>query len=109
MKNQMKTSIHRSHATIVRCTWLLTAALLLLFHGRAQAQRPIGIDVSSYQGQPNWGSVHGAGIVFAWAKATEGTYGIDGDFTYNEGNGKAAGIYLGAYHFARPDLDSPGS
>jgi len=72
------------------------------------AQRPLGIDVSSYQGQPNWTSVKtsGSGIAFAWAKATEGTYYIDADFTYNEVNAKAAGVLIGAYHFARMDLNT---
>jgi GH25 family lysozyme M1 (1,4-beta-N-acetylmuramidase) len=85
-----------------------TAALALMFApGLATAQRPLGIDVSSYQGQPNWSSIHGAGIVFAWAKATEGTTVVDGDFAYNMNNGKNAGVYMGAYHFAHPNLNSP--
>ena len=71
------------------------------------AQRPLGIDVSSYQAQPNWTSVKGTGITYAWAKATEGSDIIDGDFTYNESNGKAAGVYMGGYHFAHPANNSP--
>ena len=43
---------------------------LLAGPGRALAQRPLGIDVSSYQETVNWTSVKGAGITFAWAKAT---------------------------------------
>ena len=30
----------------------------------------------------------------------------DADFTINEANAKAAGVYIGAYHFARPDLNT---
>jgi autotransporter-associated beta strand protein len=72
------------------------------------AQRPLGIDVSSYQGAGvNWSSVKSSGRIFAWAKATEGTYDDDADFVGNENNGKAAGMVMGAYHFARPDLNSP--
>ncbi len=71
----------------------------------AWGQRPLGIDVSSYQDTPNWTDVKTAGISFAWAKATEGTFYIDADFTYNEANAKAAGVYIGAYHFAHPDDD----
>jgi len=79
---------------------------MLVGPGRAQAARPLGIDVSSYQGGSiNWTSVKNSGVTFAWAKATEGTYYYDADFTINEGNAKAAGVYIGAYHFARPDLD----
>ena len=78
--------------------------------GRALAQRPLGVDVSSYQGASyDWTLAKSQGIVFAWAKATEGTYDDDADFVGNENNGKAAGIYMGAYHFCRPDLDSPGT
>jgi autotransporter-associated beta strand protein len=80
---------------------------LLAGPGRALAQRPMGIDVSSYQGGGiNWTSVKGAGIAFAWSKATEGTGYIDADFAINENNGKAAGVYMGAYHFAHPELNS---
>ncbi len=83
--------------------------------GRVLAQRPLGIDVSSYQGSSDsppteivWTSVKSAGIAFAWAKATEGTYYIDADFTYNMANAKTAGVPIGAYHFAHPDVN-PGT
>lgn len=57
----------------------------------------------------NWSSVKGAGITFAWAKATQGVGTTDPDFIVNENNGKAAGVFMGAYHFAQPNDDSPGS
>lgn len=96
-------------STLTRSAFAAAALGLALGPGHALAQRPLGLDVSAYQGAPNWSSVNGAGYKFAWAKATEGTYFIDGDFTYNMSNGKAAGMYMGAYHFARPDLDGPSS
>jgi lysozyme len=71
------------------------------------ANNIFGIDVSSYQGSINWSSVHGNGAVFAFAKATEGTYYEDAYFRGNMNNGKAAGMQMGAYHFARPGLTSP--
>ena len=71
------------------------------------AQRPLGTDVSHYQGSGiNWTSVKNAGVTFAWAKATESTFFIDGNFVGNQVNAKAAGVYIGAYHFARPS-DNP--
>jgi fibronectin-binding autotransporter adhesin len=70
----------------------------------AMAARPLGIDVSSYQETVNWTSVKGAGITFAWAKATEGLTVNDAYFTANEANAKAAGVLIGAYHFAHPEL-----
>lgn len=82
-------------------------ALLLLVSLPAHAQRPLGIDVYSGSGTITWSTVKSNGIAFAWAKATEGTYYHDADFTANEVNGKAAGVYMGAYDFARPDLYSP--
>ncbi len=86
----------------------LTALVTLLGVGAAHAQRPLGVDVSSYQGGSiNWTSVKGDGVVFAWAKATEGTGVIDADFVVNQNNGKAAGVYMGAYHFAHPNLNTP--
>ena len=89
-------------------TALVAAALAMLAGpGQALAQRPLGIDVSSYQGSITWSSVKGDGVVFAWAKATEGATITDGYFVSNENNGKAAGVYMGAYHFAHPNLNSP--
>jgi GH25 family lysozyme M1 (1,4-beta-N-acetylmuramidase) len=88
---------------------IMSAAALTIAAHTALAQRPLGVDVSSYQGHPNWTTIRNSGIQFAWAKATEGTGVIDADFTYNMPNGKAAGVYMGGYHFAHPELNSPGS
>ena len=71
------------------------------------AQRPLGIDVSAYQGSINWSSVHADGVIFAFAKATEGTYLQDADYHGNMSNGKSAGVLMGAYDFLRPDEDTP--
>jgi len=69
----------------------------------AFGQRPLGTDVSHYQGAGiNWPAVKAAGVSFAWAKATEGTGFTDANFAGNEVNAKAAGVLIGAYHFARP-------
>jgi GH25 family lysozyme M1 (1,4-beta-N-acetylmuramidase) len=92
----------------IRNSLQLTAALAaagVLSAGLAGA-KPYGIDVSNNNGPVNWNSVRSAGVVFAWAKATEGTYFTDGYFAGNMKNGKNAGIYMGAYDFARPDLSS---
>lgn len=73
----------------------------------ALAQRPLGIDVSSYQGNIRWSTVAAAGIKFAVTKATEGNYYQDAYFVANMTGGKAAGIQMSCYHYARPDLDAP--
>ena len=69
---------------------------------RALAQRPLGTDVSHYQGTISWTPVKNAGVTFAWAKATEGVGYTDAYFAINAANAKAVGIPIGAYHFARP-------
>lgn len=85
---------------------IITAVLgLAVASQRAEANNTFGIDVSSYQGSINWSDVAGNGADYAYAKATEGNYYEDADFKANMVNGKAAGLQMGAYHFARPDID----
>ena len=69
----------------------------------ALAQRPLGIDVSHYQGSINWSNLAGSGITFAWCKATEGLTIVDATFASNVVQAKAAGIPIGMYHFAHPE------
>ncbi len=66
-----------------------------------------GVDVSHWQGSINWNSVYSSGYRFAFVKATEGTSYVDPKFTTNMQNGKSAGLYMGAYHFARPSSNNP--
>jgi GH25 family lysozyme M1 (1,4-beta-N-acetylmuramidase) len=69
------------------------------------ARRPMGADVSSCQGSSvGWPGVKGTGVSFAWAKATEGLTVNDSTFTVNETNARSAGVLIGAYHFAHPEL-----
>lgn len=72
-----------------------------------QASNLLGIDVSSAQGSINWSSVYADGVRFAFARATEGTSFTDSKFTSYMTQGKAAGIQMGAWHFAHPDVDCP--
>jgi GH25 family lysozyme M1 (1,4-beta-N-acetylmuramidase) len=87
---------------------MVVLALAMAFGlGRAMAQRPLGVDVSHYEGSINWTSVKSSGVSFAWAKATEASGIGDAYFASNISNAKAAGVYIGAYHFARPAANSP--
>ena len=63
-----------------------------------------GIDVSHHQGSVDWIQVYTAGYRFAFVKASEGVGWIDPNFEANMENGRDAGLLMGAYHFARPDL-----
>jgi GH25 family lysozyme M1 (1,4-beta-N-acetylmuramidase) len=82
---------------------MLGAALFTLPHA-ALAQRPLGIDVSHYQGANIvWQVVKSSGISFAYAKATEGDSYVDDAFTNNVIGTQKAGVLIGAYHYARYD------
>jgi GH25 family lysozyme M1 (1,4-beta-N-acetylmuramidase) len=61
-----------------------------------------GIDVSHWQGTISWTKVAAAGKKFAIIKATESTDYVDPQYATNHANAKAAGMWTGAYHFARP-------
>jgi GH25 family lysozyme M1 (1,4-beta-N-acetylmuramidase) len=93
----------------MKTIWFATLTLglmLILAPGRALAQRPLGIDVSSHEGAGiDWVGVRNSGVTFAWAKATEGVGYQDADFLINATNAQAAGVLLGAYHYARYDLN----
>src|SRR5262245_32769351 len=88
-----------------RISLIPVAIGLLMMMGMASvfAQRPLGIDVSSIQASANWTTIKGAGISFAWCKATEGFTFNDASFTSHMANAKNAGVLIGAYHYARPD------
>lgn len=62
----------------------------------------LGIDVASYQGVVDWASFTKVKRSFAYVKATEGTSYRNPYFSAQYGGAKAAGMYVGAYHFANP-------
>ena len=62
-----------------------------------------GIDVSHWQGTIDWVRVAGAGKRFAILKASESTDYVDPTYTTNRSRAQSAGLWTGAYHFARPD------
>lgn len=64
-----------------------------------------GVDVSHFQGSIDWPEVHGAGKVFAFVKATEGTDHPDPNFADNWEGARSAGLVRGAYHFFHTQSD----
>ena len=58
-----------------------------------------GVDVSRFQKDINWRLVRGAGVRFAFIKATEGGDLLDPKFKENWRAAGAVGIARGAYHF----------
>jgi len=71
-----------------------------------------GIDVSHWQGTINWTKVAAAGKKFAIIKATDGQVQSDGKlyidpmYATNHAQAKAAGLWTGAYHYARPSTNA---
>lgn len=67
----------------------------------------IGVDVHGSKGPVDWRRVRGHGIDFAIVKATEGRTFRDKLFQSHRKAARDAGLLVGAYHFARPSLNSP--
>jgi GH25 family lysozyme M1 (1,4-beta-N-acetylmuramidase) len=65
-----------------------------------------GIDVSHWQGSIDWPRVAAAGKAFTIIKASESTDYVDPLYASNRAAAQAAGLWTGAYHFARPDATS---
>ncbi len=63
-----------------------------------------GIDVSYHQGPINWPQVATAGKRFAFVRATAGTLTADTAYWANSSGARAAGMSVGSYHFANPDM-----
>lgn len=66
-----------------------------------------GIDVASWQGQPDWRKVAASGVQFAITKATEGVGYLNPTFARNWLEIRAAGLKRGAYHFAELGVNQP--
>ncbi|SHF41486.1 glycoside hydrolase family 25 protein [Streptoalloteichus hindustanus] len=62
-----------------------------------------GVDVSSWQGEPDWGAVRRAGVEFAYVKTTEGTGYLNPVRDAQFRGARDAGLVVGVYHYGRPD------
>jgi GH25 family lysozyme M1 (1,4-beta-N-acetylmuramidase) len=85
--------------------WLAVLAMLLMSLPGAMSAAPSrlpGIDVSHWQGNVDWAAVKADGIRFAFVKATEDDWFVDDRYVQNRNGADAAGIPVGAYHFAQP-------
>jgi GH25 family lysozyme M1 (1,4-beta-N-acetylmuramidase) len=79
-------------------------------HGKPpKLHRPLGNDVSGWQGEVNWYLVSEKGAKFSYVKATEGTGYRNPHFSQQYDGAARAGLIRGAYHFARPDLSGGGT
>lgn len=72
------------------------------------ATKPLGVDVSRFNGVIDWPSVSAAGFRFAFVQASRGSgldctvkptsCGADPNYLTNYANARAAGVRVGAYH-----------
>jgi hypothetical protein len=65
-----------------------------------------GIDVSHWQGSVDWDRVRAAGKRFVFLKSSESTDYVDPTYASNRSEARAAGLLVGAYHFAQPGTQS---
>lgn len=72
----------------------------------AAAANPVGLDVSSWQGNVNWATVAANGASFAYVKATEGVSYVNPYYNQQYTGSRGAGLIRGAYHFALPDVSA---
>lgn len=59
------------------------------------------IDISHYQGAPDFNAIRAAGVGLVMMKATDGLNGVDPQLGANRAGASAAGLTKGYYHFAR--------
>lgn len=89
---------------VVACTPLGTTGPL----SGPYAKTIWGPDVSSWQhpngASINWGAVRASGARFAFVKLSEGPSYVNPFGAADYRNARAAGLYVGGYHFARPRL-----
>ncbi len=100
----MRLLLPRRAGSAARVLSSVTLALTVLASSAA-AQRPLGVDVSQFQGNIDWSQVYASGRVFAFVRASHGSL-QDTTFLNNMPAARAAGVYAGAYHFAVPVYDS---
>jgi GH25 family lysozyme M1 (1,4-beta-N-acetylmuramidase) len=91
-----------------------SAASFTVTNSTTTASRALGLDVYHGQGTINWSQVSAAQEKFAIIKATDGYRGsqsqsmiTDANFSTYVTGAKQAGLLVGAYHFARPYINSP--
>jgi lysozyme len=97
-------AVSRRFATVA-----LIAATAMLIPGNAHAATTVaGIDISHWNhvngASINWNTYRSAGYSFVVHKATENSTYTDPTYAADTAGARAAGLVVGAYHFARPAL-----
>lgn len=96
---------NRNVFLLVLLCLMISIVCLILIQGRVFNRICIsdyavrGVDVSEYQGQIDWDTLHNEDVSFAFIKASEGSSYTDPCFDDNWSNACESGILTGAYHF----------
>lgn len=102
-------ALHRRTAKRLAGAVLAASAVTVAAVPAVASAGPTGIDVASYQhpsgAAVNWPAVAASGLSFVFAKATEGPGYTNPYFAGDRSSAIAAGMAVGAYHFARPEND----
>ena len=93
-------------ATAAAALALVSTASVAAAPAALASGRPRGHDVSSYQKRVDWAHARSRGARFVYVKATESTNYRNPYFSQQYNGARKAGLYRGAYHFARPDRSS---
>ncbi len=72
--------------------------------GATATSSAFGIDVSRWNGRIDFAKVRASGRTFVLVKATEGRLYTDDAYARNRAAAMSAGLVVGAYHYAHPDL-----
>lgn len=103
IKKHTKIIILLAVSAAIAATIIISAFLwkgIILLNNPSQEEYPIrGVDVSSYQGEIDWGVLASQDIQFAFIKATEGSSSVDPNFSDNFKNAQTTNLRIGAYHF----------
>src|SRR3954468_15322880 len=62
-----------------------------------------GVDVSHWNGAPDWRRAQASGVRFVIAKASQGRDFVDPTYARNKAQAEALGLKFTAYHYASPD------
>jgi len=89
----------RSHQQVATSPLTVTPRMLALTSGA----QPLGMDVSSLQGNVDWATAAANGAKFVYIKATEATGYVNPYLASQYTGSYTAGVIRGTYHFALPD------
>lgn len=83
--------------SIIFMFYVLAIPVFALEHSSQEIYQ--GIDVSSWQGNIDFGQVKNSGIQVVYIKSSEGASFVDPYFEQNYRNAKANGLLVGVYHY----------